>query len=335
MTDDPTYIYNPKATATKNPWFLVSGSGGAGERRFPFFDRVEIGRFRESRRSQDGILMIKDETVSRSHCILTRTTENRCFIRDTSRNGTWLDGRRLMPNIEVEVQLGHVVGLGKNHRFVLEGESSTALEEESSDGFGTMSIAALSMTTVLVGDIRDFTVYVQKTASEELQRNVNRVFHKLEGTVTSHGGTIKEYPGDAIFAFWDEKSETQHAIAACRAALALNRLAEEMARDRSIWTFEEFPLRMDWALVTGHVVTRSMGGDRPIGLSMVGEPVVLAFRIEKLADETTGPILACARTVGMAEDQFQFRDLGEVQAKGFEHAKKIFALTGEKAGNDT
>ena len=39
----------------------------------------------------------------------------------------------------------------------------------------------------------------------------------------------------------------------------------------------------------------SFGGERRKGLSMVGEPVVLAFRIEKFVSDKTGPILACSR----------------------------------------
>ena len=59
---------------------------------------------------------------------------------------------------------------------------------------------------------------------------------------------------------------------------------------------------------------------------MVGEPVVLAFRLEKFANDETGPILVCPATKGMAADHFELFDLGEMQAKGFDRPDHVFAL---------
>ena len=62
---------------------------------------------------------------------------------------------------------------------------------------------------------------------------------------------------------------------------------------------------------------------------MIGEAVVLAFRLEKFADDATGPIVACAMTKNLAGDAFRFRDLGEMQAKGFDRVDHVFALEGD------
>jgi class 3 adenylate cyclase len=99
---------------------------------------------------------------------------------------------------------------------------------------------------------------------------------------------------------------------------------------------------MDWALATGEVSIDSFGGDTPVGLSMIGEPVVLACRLEKFATDATGPILACRNTRDMvaralrdpgpnaaAEAKappLQFVDLGEMHAKGFDQPDHVFAV---------
>ena len=77
------------------------------------------------------------------------------------------------------------------------------------------------------------------------------------------------------------------------------------------------------------VAIDSFGGNRPVGLSLIGEPVVLAARIEKLATDDTGPILVCSTTKTLAANRFRFRDLGEMTAKGFERPERIFALAHE------
>jgi adenylate cyclase len=147
--------------------------------------------------------------------------------------------------------------------------------------------------------------------------------------VTKHGGTVKEYQGDAVLAFWEGERFGKQAVNACAASLALDRLSRRIAEDRSIWQLADFPLRIDWALATGPVVLDSFGGSQPTGLSLVGAPVVLAFRLEKFANDATGSILACPVTKGMASHKFRFRDLGVMHAKGFDEPDQVFALEGE------
>jgi class 3 adenylate cyclase len=59
---------------------------------------------------------------------------------------------------------------------------------------------------------------------------------------------------------------------------------------------------------------------------MIGEPIVAAFRLEKFANARTGRILACPETNRMAAGMFEFRDLGRMQAKGFDRPDHVFAL---------
>jgi class 3 adenylate cyclase len=72
------------------------------------------------------------------------------------------------------------------------------------------------------------------------------------------------------------------------------------------------------------------GSEGALGLSMVGETVVLAFRIEKLADESTGPIIACPMTKTMTSGSFEFKNVGSKKAKGFENSLKLFSLVRER-----
>ena len=186
------------------------------------------------------------------------------------------------------------------------------------------------MVTVLVGDIRNYTTLVQHADPGSLQESVGRVFNGLEQTVVKLGGTLKEFQGDALFAFWEESSARNYAEQACSAALELHRHATEIADDGAIWSVAGFPLRIDWALASGPVTIAGYGGDNALGLSMVGESVVLAFRIEKFADDATGAIIACPATRLMCADSFEFRDLGKKKAKGFEAPHRIYALVGER-----
>ena len=308
---------------------LVVDGGDDDAESFTFFDRIEVGRFKEDRRAS-GVLLVKDPTISSRHCVITQEEDGRCFVRDASRNGTRLDGRRLSPNLKTELKIGQVVSVGRHLSLRLEGEHPARDNSVMESTTGTVGVSSPTMVTVLVGDIRSYTALVQRATSPALQESVGRVFQRLEKAVVELGGTLKEFQGDALFAFWEKSSKGDHAVDACRAALVLHRLAIELAEDPAVWQVEDFPLRMDWALATGPVVISGYGSEGALGLSMVGESVVLAFRIEKFADDATGSIIACPVTREMASRSFKFKDLGSRQAKGFDKSHRLYSLVREK-----
>ena len=161
--------------------------------------------------------------------------------------------------------------------------------------------------------------------------NIFIFYETLEREVETLGGTLKEFQGDAIFAFWERNEATRdHASQACRAALHLNEAVRRLAADPEGWGIPSHPLAMDFALATGLVTISGYGSDGAMGLSMVGESVVLAFRIEKFANEKTGPIIVCPDTMNLAKDSFEFKSIGKHRAKGFDEEHSLYALVRER-----
>jgi class 3 adenylate cyclase len=300
-----------------------------GDVRYPFHGRLEIGRDDEKRPEEAGLLLVPDPTVSKLHCVVTQRADGRCFVRDVSRNGTRLDGRRLVPNVETEWQPGQVLAVGGGHAFLLLGERD-AVARDPGQSDSTIPAPSRALVTVLVGDIHDYTGLVRRGLSEDVQRAVSQVFERLDAAVLALGGTVKEYQGDAIVAFWEGDAGGRQVATACRAALALDALAARLAADPAAWPVPDFPLRLDWALSSGLVLIDSYGKNAPTGLAVMGEAIVKAFRMEKYADDATGRIVACSATRELAGEAFAFRDLGERLAKGFDRPDRVFALDGER-----
>lgn len=318
---------------------LIANHGSPKQRRLIFYERVEIGRDPQVPNFPPGKILVGDRAVSRQHCVVTQKGDGRCFVRDVSSNGTRIDGRRLVPNVETEIFVGSVLTVGLDTEFVFDTQEDSESTQDGSDAYGggaTMRVQLEpSEVTVLVGDIHSYTQLVQKAPSRELQDSVARVFQRLEREIRRFGGMLKEYQGDAIFAYWDSGPSPDHAADACRAALELSRLMPSLADDPNVWNVPGFPLGMDWSLASGEVVVETIGGDRPTGLSMIGEPVVLAFRLEKLASEATGNIVVAESTWSAAKERFEFEDRGTAQVAGFEAPQRYFSLRGEKAEGTT
>ena len=333
MSDPPrptmSISYSPAVGSPGADFELVSGRG-EDECRFPFARRLEIGRWTGEREGTEGVLLIHDATVSSHHCVVS-VEGGICCVRDTSRNGTWVDGRRLVPNVKVRIRRGQVLSLGDGNEFVLEGQASGSglLGKYPSARGGTAVNCEATEVTILVGDIRDYTRLVACFSARAVQAGLSRVFRQLEAEVGEYGGSVKEYEGDAIFSFWEERPGVSHTASACRAALALHDIAQHLATEPGIWDLP-VPLQLDWALATGPVVVTSHGEYSPMGLSMIGASVPLAFRLEKLANEDTGPIVTCERTRELAGDAFEFRDLGHRPVKGLETPPRVFALLRER-----
>ena len=326
--DEGAIRYLPPVVSDLPPKRLAVEGGTDDGREFVFYDRVEIGRLKGEEQIA-GRLLVPDEAVSTRHCVITQQPDGRCFIRDLSLNGTRVDGRRLSPNLTTEIKVGQVIAIGRGERFRLEGKMDPQVGSAPEAEGATQAISDVETVTVLVGDIRNYTSMVQDASAVDLEGSVSRVFRRMEEAVLDLGGTIKEFQGDAIFAFWEESASSNHAAEACLAALRLQELAATLGSDRSVWTVGDFPLEVDFALATGPVAMRGHGGDHAVGLAMVGEPVVLAFRIEKLATEGTGQIVASASTREMASAVLSFESLGRHAIKGFEQDVELFALIGD------
>ena len=326
---EPVTVYRPPDVIEyPAKWLVAEGVDGTGG-VFLFFDRIEIGRYSEKKQELVGVLGIQDPTVSSRHCVITQEPDGRCFVKDTSRNGTRLDGRRLTPNMTTEFMVGQELTLGRALKLRLDGKPPefADLDEPSTDTFG---VGELTTVTVLVGDIRNYTTLVRMAGTADLQTSVNRVFERIEREVAALGGTVKELQGDALFAFWEKNSHECHACQACQAALNLKQLVSKLAADPAVWNVGGHPLAMDFALATGLVTISGYGSDGALGLSMVGESVVLAYRIEKFADKSTGPIIVCPITRRLADEHFKFKDLGEHTPKGFDTTQHLFSLVKAK-----
>ncbi len=333
MTNPTTVRYRPFDESGTSGKLLIANQGTPHERTLLFFGRVEIGRDHQRPNVPKGKILVDDRAVSGRHCVISQKSDGTCYVRDVSRNGTRIDGRRLVPNVESEIRPGQILKVGMNTEFVFELAPDAQPVEDSAGvdtGDGTMRLQLEPIeVTVLVGDIRGYTRLVQNAPSRPLQDSVGRIFKALEAEIRRHGGMLKEYQGDAIFAYWEREPNPDHAADACRAALALSRLVPKLAEDKEVWSLpDEFPLGVDWCLASGEVVVETVGGDSPTGLSMIGEPVVLAFRLEKMASDENGHIIVARSTWERVRESFQFVDRGEATVAGFEQPQRFFELAG-------
>jgi hypothetical protein len=99
---------------------LVANPGTGEEQRIAFCRVLEIDRDEAGREAMPGLLLVQDSLVSRRHCVVTKSPDGRCYVRDVSLNGTHLSGHRLAPNVETEIHPGEILTIARNHHFMLD-----------------------------------------------------------------------------------------------------------------------------------------------------------------------------------------------------------------------
>ena len=164
--------------------------------------------------------------------------------------------------------------------------------------------------TIWFSDIAGFTSVAERLSPTNLVQRLNYHFTILGEVIEAEGGIIDKYVGDAVVAvFGAPVPQPDHAARALRAALAVQRkLAEEADNPDS------FKIRI--GLNTGECVVGSIGSEKRLNYTAIGDAVNVAARLEAANKDFGTAILCSNATVRAAGPGFQFRELGPIQVKG-------------------
>jgi class 3 adenylate cyclase len=157
---------------------------------------------------------------------------------------------------------------------------------------------------------------------------MKEVFDAFSSIVVNFKGTIKDYAGDAVYAFWDHhvKPIRQQAVLACQAALQQDQALNDIRSRLSVKNAAAASLEMGWGITTGKV-TLSHYGSRAADLALVGDCTNLAFRLSGIANkDLSDKIIICSQTADLVRNDFSLQDLGTIPIKGRKGQEHVFGL---------
>jgi len=189
------------------------------------------------------------------------------------------------------------------------------------------------VVTNLVAEIRQFSEFSQEQASSKVYEFIREIFDCFSTIVADFNGTVKDYAGDAIFAFWDhpEQKNRNRTVLACQAALKQMQSLAQIREELSGKYRDAENIRMGWGLTTG-TVTLSHFGSRAADIALVGDCTNLAFRLSGMANkELPHKIIICSQTEDLVTEEFIIKDLGRVANQGSKRqgANFCFGLTAD------
>lgn len=296
--------------------------------RIEIVDRISIGRTCKGINPQKRILL-NYPLVSRDHAEIN-WTEGHLQITDNSTNGTWVNDIRMAAGSSKELSDGDIVRIGYSLLRVVYPKVAAAAKQNNTSADLTVVSSLEVVVTSLVADVRGFSAYCQTHASADVYGMINQIFDQFSKIVEDFKGTVKDYAGDSVMAFWEHQfgDPARQSVLACLAAaqqmLSFNQIRVVLSRKYA----DVENLRMGWGITTGPV-TLSHFGSRTADLAMVGDCINLASRLSGMANkEVAEKILVCSRTAELVENQLELKDLGLLPIQGREGQERIFALQG-------
>ncbi len=183
------------------------------------------------------------------------------------------------------------------------------------------------ITTVLFQDIRGFTSMSEQLSPEEVVSILKEYFTAMVDVIFQYEGTLDKYIGDAIMAvFGTPYSHADDPLRAVKTAIdmqkALKKLNEEWEKNG-----KARHLQVGCGIATGPVVAGSVGSEKRLEYTVIGDTVNLASRIEGLTKG--GQILISEITYQSIKDDVHANPLEKVYVKGKKDAQQIYEIAYE------
>ena len=179
--------------------------------------------------------------------------------------------------------------------------------------------------TVLFSDLEGFTTYSERFAPHEVLSILSDYYDRMTEQVFTCQGTLKEYVGDELIAFFGAPVEqADHAHRACAAALAMQEQRNALGRE---WARVGRPvLKARTGINSGQMLVGNQGSRYRFSYGVLGDQVNLASRLEGLNRTYGTEILIGENTARLVEGAFVVREIDTVRVKGRTQAVRVYEL---------
>ncbi|MFI6299219.1 adenylate/guanylate cyclase domain-containing protein [Nonomuraea sp. NPDC050790] len=171
----------------------------------------------------------------------------------------------------------------------------------------------LKQLTALFADLKGFTTFSERVTPGEIVEMLNRYHTAAVPCILDNGGTIVQFVGDALLALFNAPAtQHDHAAAACRAALAMQEAAGEIAAESRGGEVEWPTFRV--GVNTGPALVGNIGSPELRGFNAMGDCVNVAARLQGVAEP--GSVVIGATTLSQLGAGVTTRPLGKLELKG-------------------
>jgi len=189
-----------------------------------------------------------------------------------------------------------------------------------------------ALATVLMSDIRSFTTISENEDPTTILKWLNEYFGELVPIITSHGGVVDKFEGDAMLAFFGilptPISLEESAYHACRAAIEMLEVIKRINTRRA--ERNEPPLITGIGINSGPLTAGGLGTSDRLNYTIIGDTVNTTQRLQEITREFgDSGVIVSANTRTLLKDkenEFKFESLGHHAFKGKKESLELFQL---------
>ena len=178
--------------------------------------------------------------------------------------------------------------------------------------------------TILFADLAGFTSLTEKIG-DQIVPILSNYFELASQAIEAEGGTVDKFIGDSVMAFWGAPTPVDnHALRACRAALAIDEgMREAAAKGEPLGD-----LKVRIGLHSGTAIVGNVGSKQRLNYTALGDTVNLAARLEPINKIYGTTVLTTAATLNRTDGAIQAREIDAVTVYGRQECVEIFEITG-------
>jgi len=188
---------------------------------------------------------------------------------------------------------------------------------------GDLDIARSQNVAILFVDVIGFTKMSEDLPPDQLMAHVREFHHRMVEEVFRHGGTVDKFMGDCVMAtFGTPVSGPEDATNALRCSVAILEEVQEWNASRRADGLNDVGVGI--GLHYGEVVVGNVGAERRLEFTVMGDPVNVTSRLERLTREYDTPIVASDDLIEQVRREHidasdlidNFTDLGMLEIRG-------------------
>jgi adenylate cyclase len=177
----------------------------------------------------------------------------------------------------------------------------------------------------LFSDLKGFTSDAERLDPSDMVALLNEYFREMVAVVFEHSGTLDKFIGDALMATWGGIRPASQQENARNAVLAAFKMKERLAAinvRRNELGIDSWSAGIGISL--GPAVFGNIGSQQRMDLTVIGDTVNLASRMEALTRVYGCDILVDERIAREASDVCQFLEVDVVRVKGRKKPERLF-----------
>lgn len=212
-------------------------------------------------------------------------------------------------------------------RYVSKNVAKMILDDRRSAANSLLGIK--KPVTILFSDIRGFTTMTENTDANKLVAQLNEYFGKMVTIIQQQNeGTLQKFIGDAIMAAWGDThshGDAEDARRAVNAALAMRRGLVKL-NERWKQNPDRLQLAIGIGVNHGEVVYGNIGSKDRMELTVLGDGVNLAARLESATKQFHTDILVGEQAEKLTRDHFVYRTVDLLTVKGKTKPVEVFSI---------